>query len=352
VNPQALLEWFDTVRRDLPWRRRRDPWAVLVSEVMLQQTQVDRVLAYFEPFMERFPGVEDCAGADIDEVLAHWTGLGYYRRARALHAAARVLVATGAPQRWPGSAREWRQLPGIGAYSAAALASSCCGEVVAAIDGNVERVVGRWLGLQGVYGAPARSEIKRRAESVLDASRPGDSNQALIELGALVCRPRAPSCSTCPVAGSCGAARSGEPALFGPRRAVRASIEVALTVVWVERDGRVLLIRRAEEGGLLDRLWELPWCELGKPEGLDRRYGTPFAVGRSIGRCSHTITFRRISAALVEGECAGTPEGGVWFPIEELPQVATSSLVLKLRRLVLARRRPVPVIGSSSRGPR
>lgn len=352
MDATNLLEWFDTVRRDLPWRKRRDPWAVLVSEIMLQQTQVERVVGYWERFLARFPDVESCADAEVDEVLALWTGLGYYRRGRALHTAARALVADGAPQRWPESARDWRRLPGIGSYTAAALASSCAGEMVAAVDANVQRVVGRWLGLRGSYGAGEREAIEQRAESVLDRSRPGDSNQALIELGALICRPRKPSCGACPLERSCAAAASGEPTEFGPARVVRAATEVVLTVVWVERAGRVLLVRRSSDEGLLDGLWELPWCEGRAEESLRCRYGVDIRIGRVVGRCRHAITFRRISAVVVEAESCGAPAAGVWWPIEQIDGIATSSLVLKVKSLVLGARARGAVIDPRSKAPR
>jgi A/G-specific adenine glycosylase len=200
---EALLDWYSRVARDLPWRRTRDPYALLVSEVMLQQTQVARVVPRYEAWLARFPSVYDLASAPVADVLKEWSGLGYNRRALALQAAGRVVVADG----WPGDAAGLRALPGVGPYTAAAVASFAWDEPVAAVDTNVRRVVGRWDGLER-----GPRDVSERAAELLPPGRAAAWNQAVMELGATVCRARAPRCGVCPVAVGCATRARGGPA--------------------------------------------------------------------------------------------------------------------------------------------
>ncbi len=205
-RPAILLAWYDGFRRDLPWRRTRDPWAVWVSEVMLQQTQVATAAPYFVRFLDRFPNPAALAEASEEELLAFWSGLGYYRRARLLQSGARAVAARGEMPRRP---EELLRLPGIGPYTAAAIASIAFGEPVPVLDGNVARVMARLEGIrEPATSAPVRRRLRVAAAGWLDATRPGDSNQALMELGATLCRPRAPRCASCPLSA----------ALRGPRQ--------------------------------------------------------------------------------------------------------------------------------------
>src|SRR5215471_3048121 len=190
-----LLRWFDREKRTLPWRGEKDPYRILVSEVMLQQTRVAVVVERYQQFLRQFSSVSRLARAKEESVLAAWSGLGYYRRARALHAAARRVQKNGS---FPASAEELAQLPGIGRYTAAAVASIAFDEPVAVVDGNVERVLERLLGRED-----GKQAAWQRAETLLDRVRPGDSNQAMMELGATVCTPRAPQCLICPVNSFC-----------------------------------------------------------------------------------------------------------------------------------------------------
>jgi A/G-specific adenine glycosylase len=192
---KRLLSWYDCNRRDLPWRSDRDPYRVWLSEVMLQQTRVSSVLEHYRRFLQRFPTVQKLASARESAVLAAWSGLGYYRRARMMHAAARVIVKQHAGK-FPGSIADLRALPGIGRYTAAAISSIVFNTPVAVVDGNVERVLGR------VFGSSLAGErLWQTAEALLSPKRPGDFNQAMMELGATVCLPRQPQCSICPVFG-------------------------------------------------------------------------------------------------------------------------------------------------------
>jgi A/G-specific adenine glycosylase len=242
-----LLAWYDLHARELPWRKSSDPYRVWVSEIMLQQTRVAAVIEHYQEFLRRFPTVEKLAAAREASVLAAWSGLGYYRRARMLHAAGKVVVRELGGE-FPQRAEEWRALPGIGRYTAAAIASIAFGEAVAVVDGNVERV------LQRVSGESLAGEsLWAAAEASLDRKRPGDFNQAMMELGATVCTPRAPACLTCPVVELC--ATRGE--LAGAAKAARQKkreIHYALDF----RDGAVFLVRRPRDASLMAGMWELP----------------------------------------------------------------------------------------------
>ena len=263
-----LLAWFRRARRAMPWRDAPGPYVCWLSEIMMQQTTFEQALPYYRRFLTRFPTVEALAAADMQDVLKAWEGLGYYARARNLHAAARRIVADG----WPRTAAEWAALPGVGPYTAAALASVLAGERVPVVDGNVARVFARFWKLGDDFRrAPARASLAARLQPFIDqcratplTRRPGAAdaagvfNQAMMELGALVCTPAHPACDACPLAASCAAARDGCADDY-PRHAPRKALPVRHRTFAVIRDaeGRVLLVRN-EEGGLLKGLWDLP----------------------------------------------------------------------------------------------
>ncbi len=256
-----LLSFYDGRRRDLPWRGESDPYRILVSEVMLQQTRVDTVMGYYEPWLERFPDVRALAVADEADVLKAWEGLGYYRRARNLHAAAKE-VRERFGGRVPSTAERLRELPGVGEYTAGAVASIAFDEAVPAVDGNVRRVLARWHD----EPSPSARWLRDTAGALVDADRPGDWNQALMELGATVCTPRGARCDACPVAWVCAARAAGtvddRPASARkqtPRQAV-----FALAVLKAP-DGAVLLERRPT-GGLLGGMWAFPEREVAGRE--------------------------------------------------------------------------------------
>lgn len=254
---QLLLQWYDREKRDLPWRHTRDPYRVWVSEVMLQQTRVQTVLPYFQRFVEKYPDILTLARADLQDVLKSWEKMGYYARARNLHAAARR-VAGDLDGRIPGSYQALRELPGVGDYIAAAVASIAFGEPRAVLDGNVKRVLARVLLLDSPANASASQKgFRERADRLFDPGRPGDYNQAMMELGAVVCRPAKPLCECCPVHRYCAAARAGRQDEF-PVRVPRKRVpkyHIAVGVVY--RDDRILITRR-REAGLLGGLWEFP----------------------------------------------------------------------------------------------
>ena len=258
---RALLAWYDAGFRDLPWRRDRDAYRVWVSEVMLQQTRVETVIPRYARWLERFPTLAALADAEVDDVLAEWEGLGYYSRARNLHAAAR-LVRDARGGEVPDTAAGLRDLPGVGEYTAGAVASIAFDRPEPAIDTNARRVLSRLFDL----ASPSPTELRARAAALIPADRPGDFNQALMELGATVCVARAPRCAECPLARAC-LARARGTTDSRPGRSARPRVpEFELGVaVAVAPGGRALLVRRAERG-LLGGLWEFPSREAASGE--------------------------------------------------------------------------------------
>jgi A/G-specific adenine glycosylase len=268
---RQLLAWYAVNKRDLPWRRSRDPYAIWVSEIMLQQTRVAVVIERYQAFMARFPTLPSLAEAPEQDVLALWSGLGYYRRARMLHKAAQF-IAGQQRDNLPGSSAELRLLPGIGAYTAAAIASIAFGEPVAVVDGNVERVICRLEGWEFAPGASAAA-IKRNIQDVatqlLDPTQPGDFNQAMMELGASVCLPRNPQCLVCPLADECKT--KGEHATVPRAPMLSREVAYALSVRTGKQARRtsreVLLEQRPASNTVMPGLWQLP--ELKQPEVPD-----------------------------------------------------------------------------------
>jgi len=242
-----LLRWYDQHKRDLPWRQDRDPYRVWVSEIMLQQTRVAAVIGHYQKFLQRFPTIKGLAAAREAQVLAVWSGLGYYRRARMMHATAKKIVK-GHKGQFPTSAESLRALPGIGRYTSAAIASIAFDEPSAVVDGNVERVLGRLLGKQ-LPGEHAWAA----AEELLSHRRPGDFNQAMMELGATVCLPKSPACLLCPVSSLC-TTRGELPGRKKGTRQRKAVIHYGLNC----RNGSVLLVQRPKDAPLMPGMWELP----------------------------------------------------------------------------------------------
>ena len=257
---QRLTDWYARAKRPMPWRLKPEPYACWLSEIMMQQTTYASVLPYHARFLEKFPTVEALAAADQQDVLKAWEGLGYYARARNLHKAAKQIAAAG---RWPATVGEWAAVPGVGPYTAAALASVLDGVPEPVVDGNVARVFARcWALDDDFHKLPAKLADRLRPE-IARAAVPGDFNQAMMELGALVCTPANPDCAACPLARLCAARKTGTQADF-PRKAARKEPPVRRGTAVVVRDaeGRVLLVEN-RDGGLLKGLWELPLVEPG-----------------------------------------------------------------------------------------
>jgi A/G-specific adenine glycosylase len=313
----ALLKWYETHKRDLPWRAARDPYRIWVSEVMLQQTRVAAVLEHYRLFLAAFPTVQALATASEPEVLALWSGLGYYRRARMLHHAAKM-VAEELAGAMPRTAEELRALPGVGAYTAAAVASIAFGEPVAVVDGNVERVLAR---VAGWSAAEARfaTRVGRFAGTLVDPERPGDFNQGMMELGATVCLPRAPLCLGCPWQPWCRT--RGEHAVPARRAQQR---QHSARVVWLRGTGmrqQVRLVQRAADASLMAGMWELPSYEAKAAESPE------FTVRHAI-----TVTNHIVDVYVRNGAVRG-PESE-WVPVSELSQRALTGLTRKVLRRV------------------
>ncbi len=260
---RALLDWYEIEARDLPWRRTQDPYAIWISEIMLQQTQVDTVLSYYQRFLERFPNLEALAKASVDDVLKAWEGLGYYRRAVNFHRAA-TIVQNEHSGAIPSTAAQLWQLPGIGPYTAAAIASIAFGEDVPVLDGNVIRVITRLFCIEGDVGKSAtKTELLRTLESLVPPGEASAFNQALMDLGARICRPKNPACVSCPVRASCSALQSDRVLDFphrGPRKAVPHR-DVVAGAIWDGEpfaENSKLLIAQRKLHDMLGGLWELP----------------------------------------------------------------------------------------------
>ena len=311
---RRLLAWYGRCQRDLPWRRRRDdPYAQLLAEVMLQQTQVATVQPYYERFMTRFPTVRDLAVAKRDEVLVLWSGLGYYARARNLHAAAQCIVETFSGV-VPRDVESLMTLPGIGRYTAGAIASIAYDVRAPVLDGNVSRVLTRLLGIEDDPAKPAvRDRLWAVVETLLPRTRCGDFNQALMELGATVCLPRSPRCSDCPIHTTCRAFREGStdriPAGSRRTRVMPAGIIVAA----IQRaDGALLFVQRPDKG-LWAGLWELPSQESPNGEDIEqsrrRLTGQLRSIGRlestSAGEVTRLLTHRRVTFTVFRGRAVG-----------------------------------------------
>ncbi|MBI3270295.1 MAG: A/G-specific adenine glycosylase [Planctomycetes bacterium] len=266
--PHRLTSWYRASHRDLPWRRTREPYRVWISEVMLQQTRVETVIPYFERFLARFPTVEALDAAPLEDVLKAWEGLGYYSRARNLHAAARELVLHHGG-RLPTTAAALRELPGFGPYTSAAVASLAFGERTPVVDGNVLRVMARLLAVEvDPRGLHPRRRIDRALERAISGEDPSAFNQGLMELGALVCVPRSPRCPLCPLRADCTAARRGLQERLPVRPARRPVPTHEVLAAIVVRAGKVLVVRRPRRG-LLGGLWEFPCGTRQRNESAD-----------------------------------------------------------------------------------
>jgi len=330
---ELLLAWYEQYQRPLPWRRTRDPYAIWVSEVMLQQTQVATVIDYYQRWLERFPTVDALARASEDDVLHAWQGLGYYSRARRLLEGARYLVREHGRE-LPRSPEAWLGVPGVGRYTAGAVTSIAFGAKAPVVDGNVMRVLCRLYALPGnPQKAPLAQELWRRAEALLVTGAPGDVNQALMELGATVCQPKAPKCSACPWSSRCQARATGEAERYPelPERPKATPVVMACAVV--SRGERVLLAQQSATAPRWASMWLFPTLEVAAedraPAALTRElsehYGLSGRVGEKVGIFKHAVTRYRITlhayACQVGG--AGRPRAGArWWSRHELGELA------------------------------
>jgi len=345
---QKLLSWYDEAARDLPWRQTRDAYAIWVSEVMLQQTRVETVIPYYERFLASFPTPKDLAEANEDAVLSHWSGLGYYRRARLLHAGVREVVAQYGGK-VPEDAEARRALPGVGRYTAGAIGSIAFEKEEPIVDGNVTRVLARLFRIGTPVGSSVTSKrVWEEAARLVPGARPGAFNQALMELGATVCIPKQPSCETCPVAGDCEALAHGEVDELPVPRPKKAPSQVKLAAVVATQgrgpEQRVWLLR--SEQSLFAGLWGLPMISRSSRDSSDAREALRDAgisaslTQESIGQLDHVLTHRRmqIDVFRATGAKAETSETRRLFRNHELGRVGVSTLTKKLLAAALSRR--------------
>jgi len=323
---RALLRWYDQHRRDLPWRETRDPYRIWLSEIMLQQTRVAAVLDHYRIFLKRFPNVQTLAAATEDAILAAWSGLGYYRRARSLHQCAKELVREhrGA---FPQTAEALQSLPGIGRYTAAAIASIAFAELVAVVDGNVERVLQRLTGIEVTGVNLTTSQTWQYAQALLASSRPGDFNQAMMELGATVCLPRQPRCPTCPLQKWCASQsasgiittmerRASSPGRTLTRKQSRR-VRKEINCVLYRRNGRIRLVQRSRKSPLMPGMWELPQLS-------QKLNGMPVSVPWRTFRHSITVTDYTVHVHK-------TPAAkGKWIPVAGISHFPITGLTRKI----------------------
>lgn len=336
---RRLLSWYDRDHRDLPWRGQNDPYRIWISEAMLQQTVVATVIPYYHRFLKAFPDVEALARAADDEVMSAWAGLGYYSRARSLKRAAEALVERFGG-RLPADEATLRTLPGVGPYTAAAVAAIAFGQRAFALDGNAARVMARVMGHQGFIEAPeTRKALHAFGLNLVPSDRAGDFAQAVMELGALVCVPRAPRCEACPVAAFCVARKTDQAAGLPRRKPRKDKKPVLLMCLAVERAGRVLLQRRPSPG-LLGGTWALPSAECERPEEA-------LAIAQTLARASalrllrprllpgqvrHVFTHLDVHAVVVRAQVRAVPveNPGRWVPPNGPFDVALASFTKKL----------------------
>ncbi|MGH7844829.1 MAG: A/G-specific adenine glycosylase [Candidatus Binatia bacterium] len=333
---RRLLRWYDRHRRDLPWRKTRDPYALWIAESMLQQTQVNTVVPYYRDFLKAFPSLRALDRAPREKVLALWSGLGYYRRAENLKRAARIIVRNHQGS-MPQEFNALRALPGIGDYTAGALASIAFNRPHPALDGNARRVLRR------LFHAQKETALNELARKLISRSRPGEFNQALMDLGSQVCLPRQPNCFACPCRRLCQAHLSGSYHLHG-RRPATQSVEIIWPLAIILRNGRILLRRRANTG-LLARLWEIPGGEKmpdeAPREALQRQLRSVQGVGkvtRPAGEVRHSITRYKIRSPLfvcsMSTDALAPGAGWRWVSLASLKRYPLSSLSMKAVKLV------------------
>ncbi len=357
----CMLRWYEAFRRPLPFRSNRAPYAIWIAEIMAQQTTMRAVVPYWQRFLATFPDIESLARADIDQVLALWSGLGYYRRARQLHRAAQTIVNELAG-RFPETLEQLRTLPGVGPYTAAAIASICFGLPTPVVDGNVIRVLTRFAGIEGdPKRVRVRRQIEERARDLIDPTRPGEFNQALMELGALVCRRHNPRCDACPLAGGCRALAMGDPVRFPQTVPSRPSVALVTGYALIVDTNGAVLLHRIPPGEFNAGLWELPGAVLIRKQSadndkrresfsgrdispslahaLEKALATSLEIEARVGplllRARHTITHHRILGLICEAVLTSSlhPSSALeYFKLESLEAIALTSLTRRALR--------------------
>lgn len=342
IRAQELLDWYDRERRDLPWRmdpsKKADPYKVWLSEIMLQQTTVATVKSYYKKFLELWPCVQDLAAADLDDVLHAWQGLGYYARARNLHKCAQK-VTRDFNGRFPESETRLLELPGIGPYTAAAIAAIAFGKKATPVDGNVERVISRLFKVEEKL-PKAKKVLGELAVSITPQERCGDFAQAMMDLGATVCSPKKAACGLCPWMKACIARLEGTPTDYPRKEAKKPKPTKKAYLFWLEnKDGSVLMRKRPEKG-LLGGLMEFPstdWQEEGLDKTKAQRKAPASALWKELeGTVKHTFTHFHLEFVVLKARTnSNPPTNGKWIPLEEMKDYALPTLMKKVVRHVL-----------------
>jgi A/G-specific adenine glycosylase len=342
--PRLLLDWYRTNKRDLPWRRTKDPYRIWVAEIMLQQTRVDTAIPYYERFLKKFPDVKALARARVDDVLKAWENLGYYSRARHLHEAARAVVKQFGGT-IPEEMGDLRKLPGVGAYTAGAILSIAFGRRFAAVDGNVIRVIARLFAIEEpVDGKEMKKKIEGIAQRLVPADDPGHYNQALMDLGSGVCTPRGPDCPICPLAGVCIARKKGlQEGIPSKKKAAAVPHREAVAAVLRNDAGEILVVKRPQRG-LLGGLWSFPGNALAEGDApaatlrkaLREELGLKVVPGKELFRVEHGYSHFSITVRVFDGglrKATPTPMGNVkfrWAGPKDFARLALSSLERKI----------------------
>ncbi|SMO76457.1 A/G-specific adenine glycosylase [Melghirimyces algeriensis] len=342
---ETLLDWYDKNCRDLPWRKNKDPYRIWVSEIMLQQTRVDTVIPYYERFMSTFPTLESLAEADEEKVIKAWEGLGYYSRARNLHSAVKEVVEQygGEVPQEPDSIS---RLKGVGPYTAGAILSIAFDRQVPAVDGNVLRVLSRLIASwEDISKNATRRKMEELDKMLIPEDRPGDFNQALMELGALVCTPLSPSCNTCPVRALCKARKQGVESELPIKAKGKPPVPAKVTFGWIRKGDFVLIHRRPTEG-LLAGMWGLPTVDDKPSESapgetikeMMSRLGFQLELGAILGEMEHLFSHRRWYVTVVEALCSDydqlSPENYHWVKESELSTYAFPNVYRKAIKLI------------------
>ena len=339
----ALLTWYDAHRRELPWRAKpgqaSDPYRVWLSEIMLQQTTVAAVIPYYCAFLKRWPSVRALAQAPLEDVLGAWAGLGYYSRARNLHRAARIVVHEHGGN-FPGTSVELRKLPGIGAYSSAAIAAIAFGEPVAALDANGERVISRLFAVKEPL-PKSRSRLRGLAQQIVPKRRPGDFTQALMDLGSGICTPKKPDCPHCPLSKLCCGFALGIAGSL-PRKLAKAVRPLKRGAAFIALDGAgAIYLEKRPENGLLGAMLQPPLSTCNKrfPNGARARNQAPFTGDwkKRPGRVRHGFTHFELEMEVYVAAFKRRPNGeGRWYAPEELPHIALPTVMRKIISHALA----------------
>lgn len=327
---QSLLFWYEANKRDLPWRNTQDPYCIWLSEIILQQTRVDQGLAYYYKFVEAFPRVQDLAKAHVDEVLAMWQGLGYYSRGRNLHAAALQVSEIGG---FPPTYESLLKLKGVGPYTAAAIASFAYQEKVAVLDGNVFRVLSRWLGSDlPIDATSTRNEFQTLLNQWIPAESPDIFNQSMMELGALVCTPKSPKCADCPLQNSCKANAEGNATNYPVKKSKVKVSAMALTYFEIHVAGKVAFLKRPNNG-IWAGLYDLPSCSTAQEMSMDeiaiqlRDWGVQGEL-EFCHETRHLLSHRKIQARFYKVLCEHMPSNEFqWITLNELKVLGISTLL-------------------------